>query len=220
MGSTDGDGPTSIGVDTTRFKIVAYAASTFFMVDPLERLTAMLFTQLLPSSTHPLRSQLRQLVHAGDDLSLTEGLEALPYVFKSTQAFAGGKPYRLFPTTIAMRANPYGASPAENPGNGIEGKATGSFGFIRNTNWLYSSDYFRVRSLTLGYDLGLIVNKKLAQGARVYVTAENWFGHDKYYGGLNPDAINTNNGSTFVSGSDYGGLPLAKSLILGLNLTF
>jgi CubicO group peptidase (beta-lactamase class C family) len=39
------------------------AASTWFMVDPLEDLTVMLFTQLLPSSTHPLRSQMKQLVH-------------------------------------------------------------------------------------------------------------------------------------------------------------
>ncbi|MEK0085151.1 hypothetical protein [Benzoatithermus flavus] len=58
------------------------------------------------------------LVHAGDDLSLTEGLESLPYVFRSTQAFAGGKPYWLFPTAISMRANPYGAAPAENPDQG------------------------------------------------------------------------------------------------------
>ncbi|HEX6014095.1 MAG TPA: hypothetical protein VFY87_20325, partial [Geminicoccaceae bacterium] len=58
------------------------------------------------------------LVHAGDDLSLTEGLEALPYIFRSTQAFAGGKPYWLFPTAIAMRQNPYGAAPAENPQQG------------------------------------------------------------------------------------------------------
>lgn len=58
------------------------------------------------------------LVHAGDDLSLTEGLEALPYIFKSTQAFAQGKPYWLFPTAISMRMNPYGAAPAENPGQG------------------------------------------------------------------------------------------------------
>ncbi|ALW85293.1 SusC/RagA family TonB-linked outer membrane protein [Hymenobacter sedentarius] len=109
---------------------------------------------------------------------------------------------------------------AENPGDGIKGKATGSFGFIRNTDWLYSSDYYRVRSITLGYDLGLIIKKSVAQGARVYVTAENWFGHDNYYGGLNPDALNTSNSGTFVSGSDYGGLPLAKTLVLGLNLTF
>ncbi|MBF9141109.1 SusC/RagA family TonB-linked outer membrane protein [Hymenobacter properus] len=109
---------------------------------------------------------------------------------------------------------------ADNPGAGIKGKATGSFGFIRNTDWLYSSDYYRVRTITLGYDLGQLISKRVAQGARVYVTAENWFGWDKYTGGLNPDALNTGNTGTFISGSDYGGLPLAKTLVLGLNLTF
>ncbi len=40
------------------------AASTAFWVDPAEDLSAVLLTQLLPSSTWPLRSQLRQLVYA------------------------------------------------------------------------------------------------------------------------------------------------------------
>jgi CubicO group peptidase (beta-lactamase class C family) len=40
------------------------AASTTFWVDPVEDLTAMLFTQLLPSSIHPLRPQLRQMVYS------------------------------------------------------------------------------------------------------------------------------------------------------------
>ena len=39
------------------------AASTAFWVDPREELTVLFFTQLLPSSTHPIRSQLHQLVH-------------------------------------------------------------------------------------------------------------------------------------------------------------
>ncbi|MEU3452953.1 serine hydrolase domain-containing protein [Micromonospora sp. NPDC006766] len=39
-------------------------ASTAFWVDPVEEVTALLFTQLMPSSTHPLRSQLRQLVYS------------------------------------------------------------------------------------------------------------------------------------------------------------
>jgi CubicO group peptidase (beta-lactamase class C family) len=38
------------------------AASTAFWVDPAERMTVMFFTQLLPSSTHPIRPQLHQLV--------------------------------------------------------------------------------------------------------------------------------------------------------------
>jgi CubicO group peptidase (beta-lactamase class C family) len=40
------------------------AASTAFWVDPVEELTAMFFTQLLPSSTYPIRSQMRQLVYS------------------------------------------------------------------------------------------------------------------------------------------------------------
>ncbi|MGK5441986.1 serine hydrolase domain-containing protein [Micromonospora sp. URMC 105] len=39
-------------------------ASTAFWVDPVEEITALLFTQLMPSSTYPLRSQLRQLVYS------------------------------------------------------------------------------------------------------------------------------------------------------------
>jgi CubicO group peptidase (beta-lactamase class C family) len=39
------------------------AASTTFWVDPVEDITAVFMTQLLPSSTHPLRTQLRQLVY-------------------------------------------------------------------------------------------------------------------------------------------------------------
>ena len=39
------------------------AASTNFTVDPLEDMTYTIMTQLLPSSTWPIRSQLKQLVH-------------------------------------------------------------------------------------------------------------------------------------------------------------
>ncbi|MER7011329.1 serine hydrolase domain-containing protein [Saccharopolyspora sp. NPDC000359] len=38
-------------------------ASTVFWVDPAEDLTVLFLTQLMPSSTHPIRSQLHQLVY-------------------------------------------------------------------------------------------------------------------------------------------------------------
>jgi CubicO group peptidase (beta-lactamase class C family) len=38
------------------------AASTLFWVDPAEEITVMFFTQLMPSSTYPLRVELRSLV--------------------------------------------------------------------------------------------------------------------------------------------------------------
>jgi CubicO group peptidase (beta-lactamase class C family) len=39
-------------------------ASTAFWIDPAEELTAMFFTQLIPSSQHPIRPQLRQLIYS------------------------------------------------------------------------------------------------------------------------------------------------------------
>lgn len=39
------------------------AASTTFSVDPVEDLTVAFYTQLLPSSTYPIRTQLQQLAH-------------------------------------------------------------------------------------------------------------------------------------------------------------
>ncbi len=38
--------------------------STAFWVDPVEQLTCTFMTQLMPSSTHPIRAQLRQLVYS------------------------------------------------------------------------------------------------------------------------------------------------------------
>lgn len=38
-------------------------ASTVFWVDPVEEVTAMFFTQLMPSTTYPIRPYLRQLVY-------------------------------------------------------------------------------------------------------------------------------------------------------------
>nr|WP_321357720.1 TonB-dependent receptor [uncultured Draconibacterium sp.] len=102
---------------------------------------------------------------------------------------------------------------AEDPGDGLKGKVYSKFGRIKNTDWMYSNDYWRIRNITLGYDLGRHVKSNVFSGIRVYATAENWFGEDKYYGGFNPEAVNT-------SGDDYGGAPLAKSMIFGVNITF
>ena len=106
---------------------------------------------------------------------------------------------------------------AAQPGAGRVSKAYSTFGRIVNTDWLYSSDYWRIRDITIGYDLGKLIKKNILDGARIYLTAENWFGHDKYYGGANPDASNTDlsGNANYLEAGDYGGLPLAKSLILG-----
>lgn len=111
---------------------------------------------------------------------------------------------------------------AENPGDGLRGKAFSNFTSIPNTDWMYSSDYFRVRTITLGYDMKKLFSTGAVSSARIFVSAENFFGHDKYYGGANPESANTDlSGSgNYPQSGDYGGLPLPKSLILGLNISF
>jgi TonB-linked SusC/RagA family outer membrane protein len=113
--------------------------------------------------------------------------------------------------TLAKYANRW-RSP-DDRGTEDTRKWPSTFGRIKNTDWLYSNDYVRVRNITLGYNLGALLKTKAISAARIYVTAENWFGHDKYYGGFNPEGVNTN-------GEDYGAYPLSKSIIIGANLTF
>jgi D-apionolactonase len=58
------------------------------------------------------------IVHAADDISVMETLEALPYVAQSMRAIIGkNKAYHIGPSTIPARLNPYGASTASNPRN-------------------------------------------------------------------------------------------------------
>lgn len=55
------------------------------------------------------------IVHAADDLSVMQSLEALPFITGSFRAAYGEKPYRIGPSTIAMRQNPYGRATKDNP---------------------------------------------------------------------------------------------------------
>jgi hypothetical protein len=55
------------------------------------------------------------IVHAADDLSIMQSLEALPFITQSARAIFGAKPYRIGPSTIAMRQNPYGGATKPNP---------------------------------------------------------------------------------------------------------
>lgn len=55
------------------------------------------------------------IVHAADDLSVIETLEAVPQVIASAQALAQGRPMRLGLMAVGMRSNPYGAGVVANP---------------------------------------------------------------------------------------------------------
>jgi D-apionolactonase len=54
-------------------------------------------------------------VHAADDASVMETLQAIPSMAASVRAMAGRTPYHLGPSGIAARNNPYGAGLTPNP---------------------------------------------------------------------------------------------------------
>lgn len=57
------------------------------------------------------------IVHAADDRSVMETLEALPYQIETAKAFSGGMPHRVGPSGIGARDNPHGATYSDNPNN-------------------------------------------------------------------------------------------------------
>lgn len=58
------------------------------------------------------------IVHAADDVSVMETLEAIPHIARSARVIAQGCEYRIGPATIAMRQNPYGSRTIPNPQGG------------------------------------------------------------------------------------------------------
>ncbi|MBX3566487.1 MAG: hypothetical protein KF914_00420 [Rhizobiaceae bacterium] len=57
-------------------------------------------------------------VHAADDISVMETNEAIPYQILSTRAFmGGGLEYRIGPSQLGCRENPYGKANTPNPDN-------------------------------------------------------------------------------------------------------
>ena len=100
------------------------------------------------------------IVHAADDVSVMETLEALPYVIQSTRAFINGKPYHVGPSAIPARDNPYGAASADNPGNGrvclakMDPRQRGLFGAAWTLGYIAALAKGGIAQVTIGAPTG------------------------------------------------------------------
>jgi TonB-linked SusC/RagA family outer membrane protein len=90
---------------------------------------------------------------------------------------------------------------------------SGAQGGNTDTRWLYSSNYLRVKNITLGYQIPVTFLSYL----RAYVSIENLVKWDSYYGGFSPEAAN---GSNNTWGLDYAGYPMARMFTFGVNVNF
>ena len=95
-------------------------------------------------------------------------------------------------------------------------------GATLDSRWLYSSDYLRIKNITLGYKLP--INPKWISYARIYFSIENLKCWNHYYGGYSPEAANTASssapGGQSALGLDYGSYPLSRTYTLGININF
>jgi TonB-linked SusC/RagA family outer membrane protein len=111
----------------------------------------------------------------------------------------------------------------DDPGDGktpyILSTTTGT---TLDSRWLYSSDYLRVKNVTLGYTIPF--KTKTISNARVFVSVENLIKWDGYYEGYSPEAANTASssvpGGQSALGLDYGGYPIPRICTMGINITF
>ncbi len=100
------------------------------------------------------------IVHAADDVSVMETLEALPSIFGSTRDMAGTLPYHIGPSGISCRDNPYGATVAPNPHNsrvclsGADPRQKGLFAAAWNLGLFAAAARAKIDFIALGAATG------------------------------------------------------------------
>lgn len=100
------------------------------------------------------------------------------------------------------------------PGDGKTPRLDGTTGGLLDTRWLYDATYIQLKNITLGYTFDKEVSQKLKiSNLRLYVSLENVWRKDHYYGGYNPESVQSD-------GTDYGAYPNAKVYMMGLNFNF
>lgn len=83
-----------------------------------------------------------------------------------------------------------------------------------SSRWLYSSDFIKLKNVTLGYTVPLRKNKFIDK-LRITAAVENVFMVDAYDAGYSPEA---NNDGGLIGRSDYGSYPLPRTFSLGVNV--
>ena len=96
-----------------------------------------------------------------------------------------------------------------------------SNGTNTSSRWIQDGSFFRIKTVTLGYNLPTdLVKHGYMQTVRVYVTAQNLATFTKYTG-YDPEVSTYGLGTAnYLLGHDFYTPPLAKTYLLGVNIGF
>ena len=135
-------------------------------------------------------------------------------IMRSYRSF-GDNPVQNYDTTILNRWHGEGTS-NDQP----RLSATGH----NNTIWvseryMEDADYFKIKTLTLGYDFKHIWKACPFQQLRFYVQAQNLHTFTGYTG-LDPEVGNSGGGTGWASGIDLGLYPTSRTYLVGASIKF
>jgi len=95
-----------------------------------------------------------------------------------------------------------------------------NYNYINNSDiFIENADFFRIQTVTLGYDFKRLWKNAPFGQARIYVQAQNPWVFTSYKG-LDPEVGTSSGFSSWAKGIDLGYYPQSRGLLVGLNLSF
>ena len=88
-----------------------------------------------------------------------------------------------------------------------------------STRYMENADYFKIKTVTLGYDFTKIWKTSPFQQLRLYVQAQNLYTFTKYTG-LDPEVGNAAGADGWASGIDLGLYPPSRTFLVGASIKF
>ena len=135
-------------------------------------------------------------------------------VMRSYRSY-GDTPYQNYDTTILNRWYGEGTSNFQP-----RISATGHQNTIWNSiRYMEDADYFKIKTVTLGYDFKHLWKSCPFQQLRLYVQAQNLCTFTGYTG-LDPEVGSTGGDVNWASGVDLGLYPPARTFLVGANIKF
>ncbi len=106
----------------------------------------------------------------------------------------------------------------EEPGNGIVPRASSTTALEEySTRWLYSTDFVKLKNVTIGYRLRFKKKTAIVKQLRFTLSGENLLMWTAYKHGYSPEV---NTGTSKVEATDYASYPLQRTYSLGISATF
>ena len=135
-------------------------------------------------------------------------------IMRSYRSF-GDAAYQNYDTTILNRWHGEGTSNTQP-----RMSATGHQNTIWvSTRYMENADYFKIKTVTLGYDFKNIWKSCPFQQLRLYVQAQNLYTFTGYTG-LDPEVGNSGGGTSWASGVDLGLYPPSRTYLVGASIKF